>query len=67
MSGGNSCLTIPQVAEELQIGKTSVYSLINKGHLKAIRVIGKLRVRRADLDRYLQLCSLHDGKKFRGT
>jgi putative molybdopterin biosynthesis protein len=49
------CLTIPQVADELKIAKSSVYELIKRHQLKAIKVLGKLRVRRHDLQRYLDL------------
>ena len=52
------CLTIPEVAKELRIAKTSVYRLIDRKLLKSIMVLGKKRVRRYDLQRYLDLASL---------
>jgi excisionase family DNA binding protein len=47
-------LTVRQVAEELQIGKTTTFRLLASGAIPSIRIGGKLlRVRRADLDRWL--------------
>lgn len=47
-------LTVPQVAEELQVPRTRAYELIARGDLPAVR-IGKrsIRVNRRELERFL--------------
>lgn len=51
-SSTTQCLTMPEVAAELRISRTSVYTLVRRKELKAIKVLGKLRIRRVDLERY---------------
>ena len=47
-------LTIPQVAERLRLGRTTVYRLIRGGKLPACNPTGALlRVAKADLERYI--------------
>lgn len=49
-------LRIPEVAEILQVSKTTAYRLVQEGGLPAVK-IGKssVRVRMEDLERYIQL------------
>lgn len=56
-NSSTKCFTIPQVAAELEIAKSSVYRMIRAKELRAIRVLGKLRVRAHELQRYLDLIS----------
>jgi len=51
---GERLLNLDQVAERLAFGKTKVRSLIASGELEPIRVDGSVRVRGADLDRYIR-------------
>ena len=52
--GQESWLTVPQVAEELQIPRTRAYELIAKGELPAVRVGERsIRVNRQELERFL--------------
>lgn len=46
-------LSIPHVAELLDVSRTNVYDLIARGELTATRVGGRLRVRAAEVERYL--------------
>jgi excisionase family DNA binding protein len=47
-------LTIEEVRTELNIGRTLAYQLVTSGALAVVRVGHVLRVRRADLDAYLE-------------
>jgi excisionase family DNA binding protein len=47
-------LTVEQVQELLQVGRTFAYSLIKSGELPSYRVGRLLRVRRQDIDRWLE-------------
>lgn len=46
-------LTVEEVRAELNIGRTLIYQLIWSGALPVIRIGSALRVRRADLDAYV--------------
>ena len=47
-------LTVPQVAEELQIPRTRAYELIQRGALPAVRIGERsIRVNRRELERFL--------------
>lgn len=46
-------LSIPHVAELLDVSRTNVYDLIARGELAATRVGGRMRVRAAEVERYL--------------
>lgn len=49
-----SWLTVPEVAQELQIPRTRAYALIQSGGLPAVRIGEKsIRVNRAELERFL--------------
>ncbi len=50
----NELLTVAEVAELLRVSTMTVYRLIRTGELPAVRVGRNYRVRRADLDLYLQ-------------
>ncbi len=47
-------LTIEEVRAELNIGRTLVYRLVWSGALPVVRIGHALRVRRADLDAYVE-------------
>ena len=46
-------LTVPEVAQFARVSPASIYRLINRGEIPAVRIGGSLRVRRADLFEYL--------------
>lgn len=49
-----SWLTVPEVAQELQIPRTRAYMLIANGELPAVRIGERsIRVNRAELERFL--------------
>ena len=50
----NELLTVAEVAGLLRVSTMTVYRLIRTGELPAVRVGRNYRVRRADLDLYLQ-------------
>lgn len=47
-------LKVPMVCEELELGRTKVYQLIASGRLPTVRIGRALRVRRIDLDRFVE-------------
>ncbi|MDP8960578.1 MAG: helix-turn-helix domain-containing protein [Actinomycetota bacterium] len=50
----NELLTVAEVAGLLRVSTMTVYRLIRTGELSAVRVGRNYRVRRNDLDLYLQ-------------
>ena len=51
---GQQLLTIPQVGHQLGVGRSWVYQQINTGQIPSVRLGGNLRVKRADLDEYIE-------------
>lgn len=49
----NRFLTVAEVADELRVSTMTVYRLIKSEQLPATRVGKSLRIRRNDVDRYL--------------
>jgi excisionase family DNA binding protein len=49
-----SLLTVAEVATVIRVSRMTVYRLIRRGQLKAIRVGRNYRVREDDLQRYLE-------------
>lgn len=47
-------LTVAEVATVMRVSRMTVYRLIRRGQLKAIRVGRNYRVREADLNEYLE-------------
>ena len=45
-------LTVPQVCHELNVGRVTVYGLIDSGELPAFRVGKNYRIEPEDLERY---------------
>lgn len=56
-----SWLGTPQVAEELGLTPRTVYGLVNRGELVAHRFGRVIRVRRADLDDFLDRSRVEPG------
>lgn len=53
-AGPNRFLTVAEVADELRVSTMTVYRLIKNEQLPATRVGKSLRIRRGDVDRYLE-------------
>lgn len=51
---GQEWLTVTEIKTELRVHAMTVYRLIHAGRLDAVKVGRSYRVRRADLDRYLE-------------
>ena len=51
--GREQLMTVSEVADELRVSNMTVYRLIKGGDLAAIRVGKNYRIRRSDLDEYL--------------
>jgi len=49
----NGYLTIKKVAEELEVNPETVYRLVRTNKLKALRIGRQYRIRREDLEEYL--------------
>ena len=50
---GEPLLTVGEVASIMRVSNMTVYRLIKAGQLSAIRVGKNYRIRRSDVDRYL--------------
>ena len=50
---GALLLTVPPVCSSLAVGRDTVYRLINTGALPSLKIASLRRVRRSDLDSYL--------------
>lgn len=57
-TGGAPLLTVAEVAGLLRVSNMTVYRLIKGGELAAIRVGKNYRIRRGDLDAYLNAGSV---------
>ena len=53
---GTKFLTVPQIAEEFGISERSVWRLIEYGVLPAHKFGASTRVKREDLDAYIERC-----------
>ena len=51
-------LTIRQAAEELNVGRSKVYYLVNSNELRSIRMGGSVRIPVAEIARYLSRLAL---------
>lgn len=49
----NEILTIPQLAELLQIGMNTAYSLVNSGEIESFRVKNSHRIQRNAVTEYI--------------
>jgi excisionase family DNA binding protein len=54
MTQSSDLLTVKEVAEILRVSQPTVLRMIADGELRAIRVRTQWRIRRSDLDDYLQ-------------
>jgi excisionase family DNA binding protein len=52
--GGVQLLSIPQLCQELGMGKTWVYRRLRSGEIPSVRLGRSIRVRREELDEYLE-------------
>ena len=48
-------LTVPQVAEYLQISKAKIYYLVQRKEIPHIRINRNVRIRESDLKKWLEL------------
>lgn len=56
---GEPLLTVGEVASIMRVSNMTVYRLIKSGQLAAIRVGKNYRIRRSDIDRYLDDRAVH--------
>jgi excisionase family DNA binding protein len=56
---GEPLLTVGEVAGLMRVSNMTVYRLIKAGQLAAIRVGKNYRIRRSDVDRYLEDRAVH--------
>ncbi len=54
MTQSSDLLTVKEVAERLRVSQPTILRMIDDGELPAIRVRNQWRIRRSDLDDYLQ-------------
>jgi putative molybdopterin biosynthesis protein len=53
-STGTKWLTVEQVADELEVGRRTIHGLIDKGAIPGYKVGRVIRIKRADMDAYLE-------------
>jgi excisionase family DNA binding protein len=53
-SGGVQLLSIPQLCQELGMGKSWVYRRLRSGEIPSVRLGRSIKVRRDELEEYLQ-------------
>jgi len=53
---GSEVLTVPQVAERLQVSRRTVWTMIHRGELATVRIGRLRRVLSSDLIDYLERC-----------
>ncbi|MFP5225740.1 MAG: helix-turn-helix domain-containing protein [Actinomycetota bacterium] len=51
-------MTPTEAADRLRVSKMTVYRLIHGGHLPAVQIGKAFRIRSADLDTYLESCTV---------
>src|SRR5919199_3466614 len=51
---GQQLLTIPQVCQRLGVGRSWVYQRVNSGQIPSVVLGGNLRVKREDLEGYIE-------------
>ena len=56
---GEPLLTVGEVANLMRVSNMTVYRLIKSGQMSAIRVGKNYRIRRGDVDRYLNERAVH--------
>jgi excisionase family DNA binding protein len=54
MKTTNEILTIPEVARYLKLSKSKVYGLVATGEIPHIRIGRNVRIREADLDKWIE-------------
>ena len=54
VSTDHSLMTVREVAETMRVSTMTVYRLIKSGDLRALRVGAHFRIRRVDLDAFLE-------------
>ena len=52
--GGVQLLSIPQLCQELGMGKSWIYRRLRSGEIPSVRLGRSIKVRRDDLERYLE-------------
>ncbi len=58
-------LNTREVAEILHVSRTLVYSLLKRGDIPTVRIEKLIRVRQADLERYIQERSFKNCSEFK--
>jgi excisionase family DNA binding protein len=59
--GISRLLTVAEVANLMRVSRMTVYRLIRRGQLKAVRVGRNYRVREDDLSAYLESSAVNEG------
>jgi excisionase family DNA binding protein len=57
LSGYPVLMTVPQVCEITQLGKSTVYQLLEEKVIVSVKMGGSIRVPRAALASYIRLCT----------
>jgi excisionase family DNA binding protein len=60
-SEGANLLTLQEVCELLKVSKAYIYSLTHQKKIPHIKMLGRLRFRRSDIDEWLQEQEVRSG------
>lgn len=58
MNQFRSLFTIRQAAEQINVGRSKVYYLVNSNELRCVRIGGSVRIPEAEIARYLRRLAL---------
>ncbi|MCD6317849.1 helix-turn-helix domain-containing protein [Candidatus Aerophobetes bacterium] len=47
-------MTLSQLAEYLQLGKSTVYKMVQKGEIPGIKIANQWRFKKSEIDKWLQ-------------
>jgi len=59
-------MTLSQLAEYLQLGKSTVYKMVQKGEIPGIKIANQWRFKKEDIDKWLNKTKIKQ-TKFKGV
>jgi len=55
-------MTLSQLAEYLQLGKSTVYKMVQKGEIPGIKIANQWRFKKEDIDKWLNKTKIKQAK-----
>ena len=59
-------MTLSQLAEYLQLGKSTIYKMVQKGEIPGIKIASQWRFKKEDIDKWLNKTKIKQ-TKFKGV